>query len=56
MLVAVIGLALVFGLFFVSGLIPESVRHLAWVSYLRYLLLALFAIEGFPRVFSQFLH
>lgn len=53
-LVGVIGLALVFGLFFASGLIPESIRHLAWVSYLRYLLLALFAIEGFPRVFSQF--
>jgi PAP2 superfamily len=54
-LVGVIGLVLVFGLYFVSGQIPESIRHLSWVSYLRYLLLALFAIEGFPRVFSQFL-
>jgi membrane-associated phospholipid phosphatase len=54
-LVAVIGLVLVFGLFFASGFIPNSFRQLGWVSYLRYFLLTLFAIEGFPRVFSQFL-
>ncbi len=53
-LVALIGLALVFGVYFASGLIPESVRHLAWVSYLRYLLLGLFAVEGFPRLISRF--
>jgi PAP2 superfamily len=54
-LVGVIGLVLVFGFYFASGLIPEGIRHLGWVSYLRYLVLGLFAIEGFPRVFSQFL-
>lgn len=53
-LVAVVGLVLVFGVYFVSGLIPDGIRHLAWVSYLRYLLLALFAVEGFPRLTSRF--
>jgi PAP2 superfamily len=53
-LVALVGLALVFGVYFASGLIPESIRHLAWVSYLRYLVLALFAVEGFPRLTSRF--
>jgi membrane-associated phospholipid phosphatase len=53
-LVAVVGLVLVFGLYFASSQIPESFKHLGWVSYLRYLLLALFAVEGFPRVTSRF--
>jgi membrane-associated phospholipid phosphatase len=53
-LVAVIGLALVFGVYFASGLIPQTVRHLPWVSYLRYLLLGFFAVEGFPRLTSRF--
>jgi membrane-associated phospholipid phosphatase len=53
-LVAVVGLALVFGVYFVTSLIPDTIRHLPWVSYLRYLLLALFAVEGFPRLTSRF--
>jgi membrane-associated phospholipid phosphatase len=53
-LVAVIGLALVFGVYFASGLIPQTIRHLPWVSYLRYLLLGFFAVEGFPRLTSRF--
>jgi PAP2 superfamily len=53
-LVAVIGLALVFGVYFVSGLIPQSIRQVGWVSYLRYLVLALFAVEAFPRLTSRF--
>jgi membrane-associated phospholipid phosphatase len=53
-LVGVIGLVLVFGLFFATSQIPESIKQLGWVSYLRYLILGLFAVEVFPRVFSQF--
>jgi PAP2 superfamily len=53
-LVALIGLALVFGVYFAISLIPDGIRHLAWVSYLRYFILALFAIEGFPRLTSRF--
>ncbi len=53
-LVAVIGLALVFGVYFATSLIPDGVRQLSWVAYLRYLILALFAVEGFPRLTSRF--
>jgi hypothetical protein len=54
-LVAVLGLVLVFGLYFASSQIPESIKYLPWVTFLRYFLLALFAVEGFPRVVSNFL-
>jgi PAP2 superfamily len=54
-LIGVLGLVLVFGLYFATGQIPDTIRHLAWVSYLRYLLLALFAVEAFPRLTSRFL-
>ncbi len=53
-LVAVIGLVLVFGVYFASSQIPDGIRQLAWVSYLRYLILALFAVEAFPRLTSRF--
>ncbi len=54
-LVGVLGLVLVFGLYFVSSQIPESIKYLPWVAYLRYFLLTLFAVEGFPRMFSSFM-
>ncbi len=53
-LVAVVGLVLVFGVYFASSQIPDGIRQLGWVSYLRYLVLALFAVEGFPRLTSRF--
>lgn len=53
-LVAVVGLVLVFGVFFATSLIPDGVRQLPWVAYLRYLILALLAVEGFPRLTSRF--
>ena len=54
-LVAVLGLVLVFGLYFASSQIPDGLKHSGWGAFLRYFLLALFAVEGFPRVVSNFL-
>jgi membrane-associated phospholipid phosphatase len=53
--VGILGLVLVFGLYFASSLLPESMKRLPWVAFLRYFLLTLAAIEGFPRVFSSFM-
>lgn len=55
LVVALLGLLLVFAVYFAFGALPESVRQLGVVRVLRYGLLVLLATEGVPRLLRRWL-
>ncbi|PYE54971.1 phosphatase PAP2 family protein [Deinococcus yavapaiensis] len=46
----IVGIALVFAVYFAFRVIPESIRHLGLVEAVRYMALVLIATEGVPRL------
>lgn len=55
LIVAGVGLLVVFATYFVLGALPEGVKNLAVVRVLRYALLVLVAAEGVPRLLRRWL-
>lgn len=54
-IVAVVGLGLVFAVYFGLGALPEDVKNLGVVRALRYALLVLVAVDGVPRLLRRWL-
>ena len=51
---ALLGLAVTVVLYLGSGLIPQGVRHIPVVAYLRYLVLVFIAVRVWPLVMERF--